>query len=82
MRIAVAVGLVVSIGCHDPAASPRAVGATPVTPVTPVTVDELGVPRLLVAGSLPALPAREFQRWVTQRVRAAALQQMSVAGHA
>jgi len=30
----------------------------------------------------PALPAREFQRWITQRVRAAALQQMSVAGHA
>jgi EAL domain-containing protein (putative c-di-GMP-specific phosphodiesterase class I) len=30
----------------------------------------------------PALPPREFARWIAQRVRMASLQQMSVAGHA
>lgn len=30
----------------------------------------------------PALPPREFSRWISQRVRMASLQQMSVAGHA
>ncbi|NUS39007.1 MAG: sensor domain-containing phosphodiesterase [Lysobacter sp.] len=30
----------------------------------------------------PALPPREFARWVAQRVRLASLQQMSVGGHA
>lgn len=30
----------------------------------------------------PALPPREFARWITQRVRAAALQQLAVGGHA